>query len=82
MPYEKHTNMQAIGKPIKAALEDFAKETGRRLHLEIEPGTYLVANAGSLVTSIIDIVQTTGPDGHDFIKINSGLSEVSALSIL
>src|SRR5690554_6790359 len=44
MPYEKHTNMQNIGKPIKSALENFAKETGRRLHLEIEPGTYLVAN--------------------------------------
>lgn len=76
MPNEKHTNMQQIGKPIKAALEEFAKETGRRLHLEIEPGTYLVANAGSLVTSIVDIVQTTGPDGHEFIKVNSGMPEI------
>lgn len=82
MPYEKHTNMQQIGKPIKAALEEFAKETGRRLHLEIEPGTYLVANAGSLVTSIVDIVQTTGAEGHEFIKVNSGMPEVRVLFFL
>lgn len=31
---------------------EFAASTGRRLHLEIEPGTYLVARAGSLLCRI------------------------------
>lgn len=49
--------------------------TGRRLHVELEPGTYLVANAGSIVTTVVDVVDT-GADGHRFVKINAGLTEV------
>lgn len=50
--------MQLIGifpfyyNQAKKALEDFAKETGRKLHLEIEPGTFLMANACSVVTTV------------------------------
>jgi hypothetical protein len=36
----------------------FLKQTGRELKLEIEPGTYLLANSGCLVTTIQDMVST------------------------
>ena len=53
----------------------FAEEHGRKLHLEIEPGTFLVGNAGAIVCSIVDVVDT-GPQGYSFIKVNSGMTEV------
>jgi len=61
MAYEAHkaTNLQTCGTPIKEAMEAFAADTGRQLHLEIEPGTFLSANNCSLVTTVQDMVSTT-----------------------
>jgi len=73
---EVSTDLARIGEPVKAAFEHLAEETGRRIHLEIEPGTYLVANAASLVTRIQDIVATGGPDGVTFLKLNAGMTEI------
>lgn len=52
MSGEASTDLQAIGAPVKDDFENFAKETSRELKLEIEPGTFLVANAGSLVCTV------------------------------
>jgi len=75
MSYEASTDLQTVGVPVKKEFEDFAKRTGRQLKLEIEPGTFLVANAGSLLCAVQDIV-TTGAGGHTFIKLDSGMTEV------
>lgn len=75
MSYEVSTDLQKVGVPVKKEFEDFATRTGRKLKLEIEPGTFLVANAGALLTSVQDIV-STGPTGHTFIKLDSGMTEV------
>ena len=94
MAYEAHksTDLQTCGTPVKEAMQAFAKETGRELHLEIEPGTYLLANAGTLLCRIQDKVATTTPPpeefaavhdpnakgagGYTFLKIDSGMTEV------
>ena len=52
-----------------------AAQTGRALRLEVEPGTYLVANAGAIVATAIDVVDT-GKDGYKFIKTDTGMTEV------
>lgn len=52
MAGEVSTDLQAIGAPVRGDFEKFAQETGRELKLEIEPGTFLVANAGSLVCTV------------------------------
>lgn len=75
MPDEDSTSLQTIGAAVKQKLEAFAKETGRKLHLEIEPGTFLVARAGVLVSSVQDIV-STGADGHQFLKLDTGMTEM------
>ena len=75
MPGEPSADLSAIGEKISAEIEQFATRTGRELHLEIEPGTYAVANAGALICSVIDIVDT-GSEGHRFIKVDSGMTEV------
>jgi diaminopimelate decarboxylase len=44
--------LQMLSGDISQAIESFAVRTGRKLKLEIEPGTFLVANAGSLLCSV------------------------------
>lgn len=73
MSYEYSTDLQKIGAPVKTKFEDFAKETGRKLHLEVEPGTFLVANAGALVSTVQDKTTTSA---HTFLKLDAGMTEV------
>lgn len=76
-PGEPTTDLQEIGRPVTAAFEQFARENnGRQLHLEIEPGTYLVAMAGALVSTVQDKVVTTGDAGHTFLKLDAGMTDV------
>ncbi|GAX09512.1 diaminopimelate decarboxylase [Fistulifera solaris] len=73
---ETTTDLQLIGKPVVEAFRQFAQEEGRELKLEIEPGTFLVAMAGALVSTIQDKVITTGDDGHTFLKLDAGMTDV------
>jgi len=74
---EATTDLQAIGQPVTDTFKDFAKNhNGRELKLEIEPGTYLVAMAGAVISTVQDKVQTTGEDGHTFLKLDSGMTDV------
>ncbi|MDX1960097.1 MAG: diaminopimelate decarboxylase [Leptospiraceae bacterium] len=72
MQDEKTTDFQKIGEPVKEEFIQFATKHNRKLHLEIEPGTHLIALCGSLISNIIDIVNT-GKNGFEFIKLNSGM---------
>lgn len=72
---EKGADLQEIGKHLLPAFQQFAQEQGRRLHLEIEPGTFLVAHGGALLVSVIDIVDT-GDGGYRFIKTDGGMTEI------
>ena len=71
---EVEANMNDIFATFSEKLTEFAKETGRQLHLEIEPGTYFIAHAGTLVATIDDIVDT-GKYGHTFLRLNTGMND-------
>jgi diaminopimelate decarboxylase len=75
-PGEPTTNLQEIGAPVTDAFQQFAADTCRQLKLEIEPGTYLVAMAGALVSTVQDKVMTTGDAGHTFLKLDAGMTDV------
>ena len=76
-PGEPTTNLQEIGRPVSDAFRTFAAENGgRQLKLEIEPGTYLLAMAGAVVSTIQDKVFTTGDSGHVFLKLDAGMTDV------
>lgn len=75
MEPEASIDFQTAFLPVKTAFETFAAETGRRLHLEIEPGTFLVANGCSLLARISDIVDT-GADGYRFLKLDASMTEL------
>ena len=72
---EVATDLRKISSAVADVLQTFYDKTGRKIHLEIEPGTFLMANAGSLITTIHDIVDT-GDDGYTFLKIDSGMTEI------
>ena len=72
---EKEADMKVIGKMLVDELQDFTNSYGRKLHLELEPGTFLVANAGLLVAKVEDLVDT-GKDGYKFIKLNTGMNDI------
>ncbi|MFN3693308.1 MAG: diaminopimelate decarboxylase [Candidatus Paceibacteria bacterium] len=71
---EKEADMSIIAAEFKRQLEAFAASTGRQLALEIEPGTYFIAHAGTLVATIDDIVDT-GKNGYTFLKLNTGMND-------
>ncbi len=72
---EKTTDLQKCGAPVKDAIAALANETGRKLKFEIEPGTFLVANAGAILTRVQDIVDT-GKSGRNFIKLDMGMTDL------
>lgn len=80
MDSEKTADLEEIGNHVKGLFWNFFEKTGRKLHLEIEPGTFLAANSACLVTEVIDVVDT-GEGGYDFIKVNAGMTEVTRPSL-
>lgn len=75
MQGEPSADLQVIGHEVLPEFEAFAETHGRKLLLEVEPGTYLVANAAALVATAMDVIDT-GDDGYNFIKIDAGMTEV------
>lgn len=71
---EVEANMTDIFATFSEKLLAFKEETGRALHLEIEPGTYFIAHAGTLVATVDDIVDT-GKYGHTFLRLNTGMND-------
>ncbi len=80
MSGEQATDLRSVSAVIAELLALFAAQTGRQLHLEIEPGTYLVAGAGSLIGRVMDQT-STGEAGFNFLKLNLGLTEIMRPSL-
>lgn len=75
MKNEPDIDYKYIGDRLCQAFADYAQETGTRPRLEVEPGTLLTANTGSVVATVLDVV-STGEKGYNFIKLDAGLTEV------
>lgn len=75
MDNETSTDLLMVGELLRQKLLAFNGKTGRKLRLEIEPGTFMVANAGLIVAEIDDIIDT-GKHGYKFIKLNTGMTEL------
>ncbi len=72
MPDEKPADIQALGRYAEKRFLEFYRRTGRRLRMAVEPGTYIVANAGFLVTTVLD-KKSTGEDGFNFLIVDGGM---------
>jgi diaminopimelate decarboxylase len=76
MQGEASAELEEIGTALGPSLAAFIEtRDADNFQLEIEPGSFLVANAGAILSEIVDIVET-GPDGYAFLKIDSGMTEL------
>ncbi|MDR2357963.1 MAG: hypothetical protein LBD92_07790 [Oscillospiraceae bacterium] len=76
MPGETAADIDALGRYAAERIGEFHVRTGRKLRMEIEPGTYIIANAGYALTRVID-KKSTGDGGFNFIVVNGGM-EINA----
>ena len=78
MPGEEPADIALLGGYARDQVEGFYKRTGRKLKVEIEPGTYIVANSGFAVTRVIDKKSTSR---SNFIIIDGGM-EINSRPLL
>jgi diaminopimelate decarboxylase len=69
---EERAPVAALGRYTQDRIIDFHQRTGRQLAVEVEPGTYVVAMAGYVVTSVID-KKSTGAEGYRFLITDGGM---------
>ncbi|MBU6323319.1 MAG: diaminopimelate decarboxylase [Patescibacteria group bacterium] len=72
-PEEKPLDVRALGARVSAAFAKFCKAYGRELELAIEPGRYLVAEAGALLAEVTDRKETTA---HSFVGVDTGFNHL------
>lgn len=80
MPYEKSADLQSIWKAVAEKFEDFYKKTWRKIKLEVEPGKSLVINSCSILSKVVDIVDTW-EEGYTFLRINSWMTDMPRVPI-
>ena len=80
MPDEQQSDMQVVGEAVCKVFESVYERTGRKLKMEIEPGTFLTANGAALLTHVQDLVDTA-EGGYSFIKANCGMNDILRPSI-
>ena len=78
MPEEHPADTILLGSYAKERIEGFYGRTGRKLNMEIEPGTYIMANSGYTVTRVIDKKCTSR---SNFIVADGGM-EVNSRPLL
>lgn len=62
-----------LGKRVRALTRGFEKEVGRAISFSMEPGRFLVAEAGTLLVSVVDMKST---EKHLFVGVNSGFNHL------
>ncbi len=80
MPNEVAADINDLGAYAKEKITEFYEKTGKKLTAEVEPGTFIVANSGYCVTSVMD-KKRTGSDGLNFVLIN-GSMEINARPVM
>jgi diaminopimelate decarboxylase len=78
MPGEYAADVPLLGSYARMQIEDFYNRTGRKLKMEIEPGTYIVANSGYAVTRLMDKKKTAR---SSFIITDGGM-EINSRPLL
>lgn len=72
---EQETNMDEILPLFLKKMSAFTAVHGRTVALEIEPGTWMVGHAGTLLAEVVDVVDT-GTHGYHFAKLNTGMNDI------
>ncbi len=77
VPYnseEQPLDIKKLGRGMSKCFKDFCRKYGRKLTLVVEPGRYLVAEAGYLLTRVNTVKRN--PDGRVFVGVDSGFNHL------
>jgi diaminopimelate decarboxylase len=72
-PGERPLDMKQLGAKMGILFERFCKEYGKELMMALEPGRYLVAEAGTLLAKVTEIKTTPF---KTFVGVNSGFNHL------
>jgi len=72
-PQDVATDVMAVGKVVGAAFQEFCKKYGRQLELWLEPGKFLVSEAGYLLVKATVVKPTPSVT---FVGVDSGLNHL------
>jgi diaminopimelate decarboxylase len=75
--HDKPMLLQEWGEALTESMQEFSKQFGREVDLQIEPGRYIVAESGALLAEAQAVKCTTASDGstaYNFIIVNTGLN--------
>jgi diaminopimelate decarboxylase len=78
-PQETATDLGAFGGIWRDAVARLSKRARRPIQVEVEPGRYLVAGAGVLVTRVKDVKETHANEkgrGHTFVMVDAGFCDL------
>jgi diaminopimelate decarboxylase len=74
MTGEKQADIKELGTYAATRLKAFKEQTGRALGMEIEPGTFVVANSGYIITRVMDKKLT---NEMNFLVVDGGMELLS-----
>jgi len=77
IPYQadqQPMDLTRLGAAAVELMQDFCQRYGRELELHLEPGRYLVAEAGSLLCTVTAVKRT--PDGRCFVGTDTGFNHL------
>ena len=72
-PGQRPLDLELLGKKVSERVRTFVNAYGRTPELSFEPGRYLVAEAGTLVVSVVDIKKNPK---KTFIGVDSGMGHL------
>lgn len=72
-PDDIETDMEELGQKLSARFAEFCREYGRELTLMVEPGKFLVSEAGYLFAKCTTVKQTTSTA---FVGLDTGLNHL------
>lgn len=78
-PDDQPLDVEALGSRASQLMRDFCKDYGRPLRMIIEPGRYLVAECGTLYTSVTAIKTNPGYDDQPprtFVGCDTGFNHL------
>ncbi len=75
-PGERSTDLNKVGTKVSELMETYSKKNNHCFDLEIEPGTYFVAEMGILIAQVEDVVIMGKKNPKRFIKLNIGMNDL------
>ena len=77
-PDQRHMDLRALGARASHLMSDFVVRYGRPLEMRLEPGRFLVAEAGTLYTTVTSVKRNpdTAVPGRTYVGCDTGFNHL------